>query len=77
MLHLAQVDPRGLTDGERGRGLGAGRDVHLLRSGQLHGLDLRRLEDTWSSSGEEWTPRPAVAGRELDWAKKKKRKKKE
>lgn len=60
LLHLSQVDPGRLTDGKRGRGLGAGRDVHLLWGGQFHGLVLRRLEDAGSSAGEEGAPGPAV-----------------
>lgn len=70
LLHLSQVGPGRLTDGEGGRGLGARRDVHLLRSGQLHGLVLRRLEDTWTSAREEGAPGPAVATGELDRAEK-------
>lgn len=60
LLHLSQVDPGRLADGKRGRGLGAGRYVHLLWGGQLHGLVLRRLEETRSSTGEEGASGPAV-----------------
>lgn len=68
LLHLTQVGPGRLTDGKRGRGLGACCDVHLLWGGQLHGLVLRWLEDTWSSAGEEGAPGPAFRPWELDWA---------
>lgn len=68
LLHLSKVDPSRLTDGERGRGLGAGCDVHLLWGGQFHGLVLRRLEDTGSTAGNEGAPMPTVPPWKLDRA---------
>lgn len=73
LLHLSQVDTGRLTDGERGRGLGARCDVHLLWGGQLHGLVLRWLKDAWSSAGEEGAPGPAFPPWELYWAEKKRK----
>ena len=63
LLHLSQVGPGRLTDGERRRGLGAVCDVHLLWSGHFHCLVLRRLEDTRSSAGEEGATGPPGAER--------------
>lgn len=60
LLHLSQVHPDRLTDGEGGRGLGAGGHVHLLGGGEFHSLVLRRLEDAGSSTREEGGPGPAV-----------------
>lgn len=60
LLRLSRVGPGGLADGERRRGLAARRDVHLLGVGQLHGLVLRGLEDTWSRAGDMGAPGPAV-----------------
>lgn len=68
LLHLSKVDPSRLTDGERGRGLGAGCDVHLLWGGQFHGLVLRRLEYTGSTAGNEGAPMPTVPPWKLDRA---------
>lgn len=70
LLHLGQTDSGRLADGEGGRGLGNGAaDVHLLGSGQLHGLLLGGPEDT-SNQG---APRPAVPSGELDRAAKRER----
>lgn len=66
LLHLGEVDPRRLSDGEGGRGLRATSDVHLLCGGQIHGLLQRRGEDAPSHAGDEGTARPARAEREVE-----------